>query len=96
MIYTLNFSLRLLHLKHGDYIQLPRTEIFHLMTRVHGSVLLKMYLRPQVGTEVMYGFHCNDFRETYNYSIIFFMSDDTLFYHSRDQPRGLVVRASGY
>jgi len=28
-------------LKHIDYIQLPCIEIFHLITRVHGSVPLK-------------------------------------------------------
>ena len=33
---------------------------------------------PQVGTEVIYGFHFTDFHETHNYSMEFFVSDDTV------------------
>lgn len=73
MIDILHFSLHFFHLKHVDYIQLPCTEIFHFITRVYGSVQLKIYLRQQVGTEEKYGFHCTDFHGTHNYSIIFFV-----------------------
>jgi hypothetical protein len=73
MLDTLRLSLPFILLKQVGHIQLPCTEIFHLITRVHESVPLKMYLRPQVGTEEMYGFHCIDFLETHNYSTTFFV-----------------------
>jgi len=72
MIDTLHIYLPSLDFKHADYIHLPCIEIFHLITRVHGSVPLRMYLRPQVDTEEMQGFHCTDFDATHNYSMTFF------------------------